>query len=170
MAVHKEDICLSRVYSYYYKCNLPLFYVLTLLACTHSSDNLFHSQMVLCENENVLTSNLRCFFTRATLCPLHCAESFVLAFIDTPKSFSVTVLLRIVPHISQFMPVFPGPVCRHLHFPKCNNICPFSDHLTNLAMPSCNFCLPPISLVFLQISIHCLLPLPLNHLLLPKIK
>ena len=28
------------------------------------------------------------------------------------------------------MPVFPGPVCRHLHFPKLNNICHFSDHLT----------------------------------------
>ena len=27
MAVDKEAICLSRVYSYYYKCNLPLFYV-----------------------------------------------------------------------------------------------------------------------------------------------
>ena len=48
MAVDKEAICLSGVYSYYYKCNLPLFYVypaltrylsilfmniLTLLAC-----------------------------------------------------------------------------------------------------------------------------------------
>ena len=27
MAVDKEAICLSRVYSYYFKCNLPLFYV-----------------------------------------------------------------------------------------------------------------------------------------------
>ena len=27
MVVNKEAICLSRVYSYYYKCNLPLFYV-----------------------------------------------------------------------------------------------------------------------------------------------
>ena len=27
MAVDKEAVCLSRVYSYYYKCNLPLFYV-----------------------------------------------------------------------------------------------------------------------------------------------
>ena len=67
MAVDKEAlICLSRVYSYYFKCNFPLFYVypaltrylsilflniLTLLACTHSSDNLFHTLMVLCENE-----------------------------------------------------------------------------------------------------------------------
>ena len=86
MAVDKEAlICLSRVYSYYFKCNFPLFYVypaltrylsilflniLTLLACSHSSDNLFHTLMVLCENENFLTSNLLCFFTRVKLCPL----------------------------------------------------------------------------------------------------
>ena len=48
------------------------------------------------------------------------------------------------------MPVFPGPVCRHLHFPKSNNICHFSDHLTNLSMSSCQFCLSPISLTFLN--------------------
>ena len=65
MPVDKEaislSISLSRVYSYYSKCNLPLFYVypaltrylsilflniLTLLACTHSVDNLFHTLMV----------------------------------------------------------------------------------------------------------------------------
>ena len=46
------------------------------------------------------------------------------------------------------MLVFPGPMCRHLHFPKLNNICHFSDHLTNLSMSSCKFCLSPISLVF----------------------
>ena len=85
MAVDKEAICLSRVYSYYYKCNLPFLYVypaltrylsilflniLTLLACTHSADNLFHTSMVLCENENFLISNLRCFFARVKLCRL----------------------------------------------------------------------------------------------------
>ena len=85
MAVDKEAISLSRVYSNYCKCNLPLFYVLpaltrylsilflnilTLLACTHSVDNLFHTLMVLCEKENFLTSNLLCFFTRVNLCPL----------------------------------------------------------------------------------------------------
>ena len=48
------------------------------------------------------------------------------------------------------MPVFPGPVCRHLHFPKLNNICHFSGHLTNLSMSSCKFCLSHISLVFLN--------------------
>ena len=85
MAVDKEAICLSRVYSYYFKCNLPLFYVqpaltrylsilflntLTLVACTQSVDNLFHTLMVLWENEYFLTSNLLCFFTRVKLCPL----------------------------------------------------------------------------------------------------
>ena len=94
MAVDKEAlICLSRVYSYYFKCNFPLFYVypaltrylsilflniLTLLACTHSSDNLFHTLMVLCENENFLTSNLLCFFTRVKLCPLVILLSLIL--------------------------------------------------------------------------------------------
>ena len=98
MAVDKEAIiCLSRVYSYYFKCNFPkcnfpLFYVypastrylsilflniLTLLACTHSSDNLFHTLMVLCENENFLTSNILCFFTRVKLCPLVILLSFI---------------------------------------------------------------------------------------------
>ena len=36
-------------------------------------------------------------------------------------------------------------MCRHLHFPKLNNICHFSDHLTNLSMSSCKFGLSPIS-------------------------
>ena len=79
---------------------------------------------------------------------LHWSETFMLACIDTPTSFSFTVLVRIVPPISYFLPVFPGHVCRHLHFPKLNNICHFSDHLTNLSMSSCNFCLSPISLSF----------------------
>ena len=62
MAVDKEAIICY---------NFPLFYVypaltrylsilflniLTLLACTHSSDNLFNTLMVLCEHENFLTS------------------------------------------------------------------------------------------------------------------
>ena len=33
-------------------------------------DNLFHTLMVLWENENVLTSNLLCFITSVKLCPL----------------------------------------------------------------------------------------------------
>ena len=44
--------------------------ILTLLAPTQSADNLFHSFTVLCENENVLVSNLHCFFANVTPCPL----------------------------------------------------------------------------------------------------
>ena len=66
MAVDKEAICLSRVYSYYPKCNLARYLsilalarflsilflnTLTLVACTQSVDNLFHTLMVLWENE-----------------------------------------------------------------------------------------------------------------------
>ena len=47
------------------------------------------------------------------------------------------------------MPVFP--VCvQTFTFSKSNSICHFSDNLTNLSMSSCNFCLSPISLVFLN--------------------
>ena len=106
MAVDKEAIiCLSRVYSYYFKCNFPLFYVypaltrylsilflniLTLLACTHSSDNLFHTLMVLCENENFLTSNLLCFFTRVKLCPL-----VILLSLISKKKVSINIFITI---------------------------------------------------------------------------
>ena len=93
MAVDKEAIiCLSRVYSYYFMCNFPLFYVypaltryvlsiqllniLTLLACTQSSDNLFHTLMVLCENKKFIPSNLLCFFTIVKLSPLYIYSTF----------------------------------------------------------------------------------------------
>ena len=121
MAVDKEAlICLSRVYSYYFKCNFPLFYVypaltrylsilflniLTLLACTHSSDNLFHTLMVLCENENFLTSNLLCFFTRVKLCPSY------FTFFNLEKKVRINIFITIQylkhfylipPHSSRF--------------------------------------------------------------------
>ena len=41
-------------------------------------------------------------------------------------------------------------MCRHLHFPQLNNICHYSDHLTNLSMSSCKFCLSQISFTFLN--------------------
>ena len=45
----------------YFMCNphLSILFlnILTLLACTHSADNVFHTLMVLWENENFLTSN-----------------------------------------------------------------------------------------------------------------
>ena len=46
-------------------------------------------------------------------------------------------------------------MCTHLHFPKLNNICHCSDHLTNLSMSSCSVCYSPISLVFLNSFVSC---------------
>ena len=62
------------------------------------------------------------------------------------------------------MPVFPGPVCRHLHFPKLNNICHFSDHLTNLAISSCIFFISNFLSFSEQFSYH----LPPGYLSLRK--
>ena len=106
MAVYKEAIiCLSGVYSNYFKCNLHLFYmypalnrylyilllnILTLLACTHSSDNVFHTLMVLCENENFLTSNLLCFLTRVKLCPL-----VILLSLISRKKIKINIFITI---------------------------------------------------------------------------
>ena len=105
MAVDKEAlICLSRVYSYYFKCNFPLFYVypaltrylsilllniLTLLACTHSSDNLFHTLMVLCENENFLTSNLQ-FLHKSEVVP-----SSYFTFFNLEKKVRINIFITI---------------------------------------------------------------------------
>ena len=58
-----------------------------------------------------------------------------------------------LPHVGLVWPtcgMFAGYMCRHLHFPKLNNICHFSEHLTNLSMSSCRYCLSPISLVFVN--------------------
>ena len=46
--------------------------------------------------------------------------------------------------------VFPCPVCMHLHFPKLNNICHFSNHLTNLSRSSCKLCLSVSLVTFLN--------------------
>ena len=44
--------------------------IFMLLAVTQSVDNVFHSFMVLCENEYFLISNLHRSFTNVTSCPL----------------------------------------------------------------------------------------------------
>ena len=106
MAVDKEAlICLSRVYSYYFKCNFPLFYVypaltrylsilflniLTLLACTHSSDNLFHTLMVLCENENFLTSISTLFLHQSEVVP-----SSYFTFFNLEKKVRINIFITI---------------------------------------------------------------------------
>ena len=53
---------------------------------------------------------------------LHCSDTFILAFIVTPKSFSVTVLRRVVPPIYLFMAAFPSPACRYLNFQKIEHL------------------------------------------------
>ena len=80
---------------------------------------------------------------------LHCFDTFMLAFIVTPKSFSFTVPPIIwSTGISWFTPVFPCPACRHLHVSKLNNICHFSDRMIKLSMSSCSCCLSPFPLIF----------------------
>ena len=46
--------------------------------------------------------------------------------------------------------MFPCPMCIHLHLPKCNNICHFSDHLTHLSRSSCKLCLSVSLVTFLN--------------------
>ena len=40
--------------------------------------------------------------------------------------------------------------CRHLHFPKLNNVCHFSYNLANLSRSFCKCCLSPPVLTFLN--------------------
>ena len=46
--------------------------------------------------------------------------------------------------------MLPCPMCIHLHFPKLNNICHFSDHFTNLSRSSCKLCLSVSLVTFLN--------------------
>ena len=58
-----------RIHPHTRKQTLPYLSIkhFTLLAFTQSEDNLFHSYMVLCENEYFLISNLSCSFINVTL-------------------------------------------------------------------------------------------------------
>ena len=49
-----------------------------------------------------------------------------------------------------FTSKFLCPVCRHLHFPKLNNIYHFSDHFTNLSRSFCKCWLSPSLLTLLN--------------------
>ena len=73
--------------------------------------------------------------------------------IVTPKSLSFTVIPRRVFPILEFTSKFPCPVCRHLYFQKLNNICHFSNHLTNLSRSFCKCCLSPSLFIFLNTSV-----------------
>ena len=60
----------------------------------------------------------------------HCSETVMSALIVTPRSFSFTLLSNIVLPIKYYLLTLPCPMWMHLHLPKSNNICLFSDWLT----------------------------------------
>ena len=66
------------------------------------------------------------------------------------KSFSFTLVHTTVFPILYLLSKFPCRVCRHNHFPKFNNICHFSDHLTNLSRLFCKCCLSQSVLTILK--------------------
>ena len=68
----------------------------------------------------------------------------------THRSFSCVVLPSTSSPILYSSSMFPCPMCVHLHFPKFNNICHFSDHLINLSRPSCQLCLSVLFVTFLN--------------------
>ena len=69
----KETLWLIESSTYISKCTLLRYVsilflnILTLLAPTQATDNMFYSCTVPCENENVLISSLHCFFAHVTL-------------------------------------------------------------------------------------------------------
>ena len=64
----------------------------------------------------------------------HCSETFMSALTVTPRSFSFTLVPNIVLPI-KYSPL-TCPMWMHLHLPKLNNICHFSDQFTNLVRSS----------------------------------
>ena len=78
----------------------------------------------------------------------HYSETFVSALIV--KSIFLRQYLEQCSHFIVYIQV---PVFRHLHFPKFNNICYFSDHLTNLSRSFCKCCLSPSLLTFLKMFV-----------------
>ena len=81
---------------------------------------------------------------------LHCSETFISELIVTHVSFSFTVVPRTVYPISWFTSEFPCPLFKHLHFPKLNNICHFSDLLINLSTSFRKCCLSSSLLTLLN--------------------
>ena len=67
----------------------------------------------------------------------HCSETVMSALTVTPTSFSFTLVPNIVLSIKYYLLTLPCPIWMHLHLPKLNYICHFSDHLTNLVRSSC---------------------------------
>ena len=83
-----------------------------------------------------LLINPKIWFPFAAASP-HCSETVMSALTVTPKSFSFTLVPNIVLPIKHSLLTLPCPMWMHLHLPKLNNICPFSELLTNLVRSSC---------------------------------
>ena len=86
----------------------------------------------------LINPNIWIIFTAAIP---HSSDTFMSALIVNPKSFSLKVVFSTVPPIVYCPSSFPCPVWRHLHFPKLNSICHFSEHSGNLLRSSCKCCL-----------------------------
>ena len=165
MAVDKEANSLSRVYSYYSQFNLCLFYVkpalarylsilflniLTLLACTQSVDNLFHTLMVLWENEYFLTSNLLCIVLYCVV--LYCIDMLASnGTIDISRLLLLLSILLRLPRVSVCLCVC---VCKIL--PISAHTLSFRHQTSRNFFPHSNFPIPylwtafcvPLSFVF----------------------
>ena len=74
----------------------------------------------------------------------------ILTLLAPTQSADNLVVFSIVPPIVYCASSFPCPVWRHLHFPKLNSICHFSDHSVNLLISSCQCCLSASLLIFLN--------------------
>ena len=84
-----------------------------------------------------------------------CSETFISALNVTPKTFSCVVLPSAASPILYSLSVFPCPVCMHLHVQKLNNICYFSDYLTNLSRSSWQFFICIIFNLFEYFCVIC---------------
>ena len=102
MAVAKEAIRLSRVYSYDSKCTCPysmcttrylsilFFNISTLLVCTHSVDNLLHTLMVLYENKNLSNIQSNLFLHQREVVP-----SSYFTFLNFEKKIRINIFITI---------------------------------------------------------------------------
>ena len=104
---------------------------------------------ISCFSLYVIVISPRIWFPFEAATP-HCSETFMSALNGKPMSFSCIVLPSTASPILYYSAMFPCPMCMHLHFPKFNNICHFSDHLTNLSRSSCKLCLSASLVTFLN--------------------
>ena len=77
---------------------------------------------------------------------LHCSDTFMLAFIVTPKSFSFTVLLRIVPHMGIKLWLCTGQMNSQLSYVQCSK----NDHILTIVqrfMDGAHMCLHILGII-----------------------